>query len=269
MELSNLSNLQIFANNVLPDKKSEVAPWQYLRKVKWKNERPKKNEAYRPTRVEHCANIFTHGLWVMPVTWYSHCLVMSAVTPQQYGAAIIYGCVLIGLFSVSTFFHVFASIGRNDWIQEILHRGDRAMIYLFIAGSYTPWLTLRALPPDGYAAELRWAIWVLASLGILYQQLFHEKYKLLETSIYLFIALTPSLAVLEMNDMSGVLELQQGGAVYLLGVLFFKLDGRVPLAHAIWHLHVVVGAMIHYGAVAHYLIGPNSPAGLDLQPQQE
>ena len=51
-------------------------------------------------------------------------------------------------------------------------------------------------------------------------------------------------------------ELQQGGVIYLLGVVFFKLDGRLPLAHAIWHLHVVIASMIHYHAVDKYLISP-------------
>lgn len=65
----------------------------------------------------------------------------------------------------------------------------------------------------------------------------------------------PELAFLQTDD-RGVAELQQGGAIYLLGVIFFKLDGRLPLAHAIWHLHVVAASMIHYWAVAQYLIGP-------------
>lgn len=60
------------------------------------------------------------------------------------------------------------------------------------------------------------------------------------------------------TDDRGVAELQQGGAIYLLGVIFFKLDGRLPLAHAIWHLHVVAASTIHYWAVANYLIGPQS-----------
>jgi channel protein (hemolysin III family) len=44
------------------------------------------------------------------------------------------------------------------------------MIYLFIAGSYTPWLRLSSLPHDGFAFHLRWGIWPLALLGIVYQQ---------------------------------------------------------------------------------------------------
>lgn len=80
----------------------------------------------------------------------------------------------------------------------MLHRGDRAMIYVFIAASYFPWLTLRPLPPGGWAAALRWLVWVLASLGILYQQLFHEQYKCLETIFYLVMGITPSFAIISM-----------------------------------------------------------------------
>ena len=41
-------------------------------------------------------------------------------------------------------------------------------------------------------------MWLLALLGITYQQLFHERYKALETLFYVIIATLPSLAVLEM-----------------------------------------------------------------------
>ena len=55
-------------------------------------------------------------------------------------------------------------------------------------------------------------------------------------------------------DDEGLTELKLGGVIYLVGVVFFKLDGRVPFAHAIWHLHVVVASRIHYDAAIRYLV---------------
>jgi len=217
----------------------------------WKNERAKNNNAYVPTVREHTANILTHGVLVVPSIWLSYLMISSAQGPTQLYAASVYGAVLTGLFTVSTVFHSVAAVSDDERWKDLLHRSDRAMIYLFIAGSYTPWLNLRHL--DGSSVELRWAVWLLALLGITYQQLFHERYKALETTFYVIIATLPSLAVLEMRDKSGLAELQAGGAVYLVGVIFFKSDGIIPLAHAIWHLHVVVGAIIHYQAVNTYL----------------
>ena len=82
---------------------------------------------------------------------------------------------------------------------SVCFRCDRAMIYVFIAGSYTPWLTLKNLEPkDGWGVFLRWAIWPFASMGIAYQQLFHEKYKSIETLFYIMIGVLPSLVVYEM-----------------------------------------------------------------------
>jgi len=228
--------------------------WEAVRRSSWKNGRPPSHQAYVPTQKEHLANILTHGVLVPPSAWLSYLMYTSATGEAQHWAALIYGAVLTGLFSVSTVFHTVAALSDDSIWRDLLHRGDRAMIYLFIAGSYTPWLNLRDL--EGISVELRWAVWLLATMGILYQQLFHERYKALETCFYVVIALLPSLAICEMSDVSGLAELQAGGAVYLVGVVFFKSDGVIPLAHAIWHLHVVVGALIHYHAVTKYLITP-------------
>lgn len=99
---------------------------------------------------------------------------------------------------MSTTFHTYSFLGSDHRLKGLLHRCDRGMIYLFIAGAYTPWLHLKSFEEGGWSLELRWAIWALATFGILYQQVFHEKYKMLETVFYVGIALGPSLAVLEM-----------------------------------------------------------------------
>lgn len=56
----------------------------------------------------------------------------------------------------------------------------------------------------------------------------------------------------------GLLELVLGGFFYCLGMVFFKSDGRIPFAHAIWHLFVAIGAGIHYYAIWRYLYRPGA-----------
>jgi len=87
---------------------------------------------------------------------------------------------------------------------------------------------------------------------------FYERYKWLETVIYVLISVLPAIPFILEADFEGKWELKVGGACYMVGVIFFKCDGVVPLAHAIWHIHVAIGASFHYYAVLTYLVGPKS-----------
>lgn len=69
------------------------------------------------------------------------------------------------------------------------------MIYIFIAASYFPWLNLDQFVNDEVLASMKYAIWIMAVIGIAYQHIFHERYKMLETIFYLIIGVGPSLAI--------------------------------------------------------------------------
>lgn len=156
-------------------------------------------------------------------------------------------------------------------MKDVLHRCDRAMIYIFIAGSYFPWLTIHNIPVDGWSSSMKWIIWLMAVMGIVYQQAFHEKYKTLETLFYVFMGVFPALPivtevstmtflsipafkfVLFQHEFSGMSELKMGGILYVIGIVFFKSDGSIPCAHAIWHLFVVLAAGVHYFAILNNL----------------
>lgn len=79
--------------------------------------------------------------------------------------------------------------------------------------------------------------------------------KMVLITILFFLAADRKYATLQV-DRAGVCELAVGGVFYVVGVAFFKSDGLVPFAHAIWHLFVAVGASVHYYAIWRYLYVP-------------
>ncbi|KAL8616050.1 hypothetical protein ACOMHN_064600 [Nucella lapillus] len=221
-----------------------------------KNERAGPGEAYQPTDLEHIANVITHGAWVLPSLGAMVFMVYLATTDLHLTVAIIYGLALTALFSVSTAFHVISWTGwLKNW-KNFFHIGDRAVIYVFIASSYTPWLLLKEF--HSWSEEMLFLVWILAVGGILYQYIFHEQYKWLEIVLYLVIGVCPAIVILDMKESGGLMELSLGGITYILGVIFFKSDGVIPFAHAIWHCFVFVGSLFHYYAVCVYLLGANS-----------
>ncbi|XP_017771291.1 PREDICTED: monocyte to macrophage differentiation factor 2 isoform X2 [Nicrophorus vespilloides] len=246
-----LNNTSIFQQCLEITKK--IVPQCSLKEVQWKNQKPKAREAYCPTEIEHIANVITHGVAIVPSILGTYELCYRSENFAQLISALLYGATLVFLFGVSTCFHcIFYRFQRGRW-KDTLHRCDRAMIYIFIAGSYFPWLTVKALPTDGWASSMKWIVWLLASLGIIYQQVFHEKYKSLETIFYVIIGIFPSLPIIAESDFSGLTELKLGGIFYVVGIIFFKADGFIPCAHAIWHIFVIIAAGVHYFAILNHL----------------
>ncbi|UJR25403.1 hypothetical protein I4U23_006750 [Adineta vaga] len=215
--------------------------------------------AYVPTDHEHAANCLTHGCLIVPAFIAAQRLISRSETSEQFWSSVIYGNALILLFSFSTVFHCscFHPTYRDSRIRHLLHRVDRAVIYIFISSSYTPWLLLRSTQTVSSSTTIT-IVWIMSLLGITYQLLYHERYKLVEICCYIVVSVFPAIVIIDMIDHSGVLEMAIGGLMFLVGVFFFKSDGIIPFAHAIWHCFVFFGAAIHYYAVYNYLIVPSS-----------
>ncbi|XP_019117353.1 monocyte to macrophage differentiation factor 2 isoform X2 [Larimichthys crocea] len=195
--------------------------------VRFMNNRVPPNKRYQPTEYEHAANCATHALWIIPSLLGSSVLHFHSEDQWERLSAWVYGAGLTSLFIISTLFHTVA------WKKSHLR------------------LNLRELGP--WACHMRWLVWVMASFGTTYVFFFHERYKIMELICYTVMGVFPAMVILSMPEQSGLCELLLGGACYCLGMVFFKSDGIVPFAHAIWHLFVAMGAAIHYYAIWKYL----------------
>ncbi|XP_016122839.1 monocyte to macrophage differentiation factor 2a isoform X2 [Sinocyclocheilus grahami] len=191
------------------------------------NNRVPSSKRYQPTDYEHAANCATHGFWIIPSILGSSVLYFLSDDQWETISAWMYGTGLSGLFIMSTMFHTVS------WKKSHLR------------------LNLRELGP--WAVHMRWLVWIMACAGSAYVFFFHEKNKILDLLCYTAMGAVPAVVLLSMPNREGILELSVGGVFYCLGIVFFKSDGLIPFAHAIWHVFVAVGAGIHYYAIWRYL----------------
>ncbi len=161
----------------------------------------------------------------------------------------IYGVSLLLLYVFSTLYH-----SLRGQAKRVFRHLDHTAIYLLIAGTYTPF-TLVSL-----RGRLGWwmfgVVWGLAAFGAL-QEFRHVKgERILSIVIYVAmgwlaaIALGPLTAAIGRPAMAWVLA---GGACYTGGIVFYLLDGKLPVFHGVWHLFVLAGSLAHYIAILGYV----------------
>ncbi len=205
------------------------------------------------TAAEEIANSVTHGVGLLMSIV---CLVVGVGFAVRSGSPIIvvsvsiYGATLCLLYLASTLYHGLPP-GRAKRIWNIL---DHCAIYLLIAGTYTPY-TLGVLSP-GWGWSLFGVIWGLAVAGIVFQALFIHRYRILSTLTYLAMGWLVMVAVYPMwrnLGPHGFLWVALGGGCYTLGTVFYAWK-NVRFMHAVWHLFVLAGSLLHFLGVFWYVV---------------
>jgi hemolysin III len=161
-------------------------------------------------------------------------------------AEIIYGLALVGMLTASAAYNLSRSASR----KELLRRIDHAMIFVMIAGTYTPF-TLVALRHDS-GPLLCALIWSLASIGIVMKLVYPRRFERFMFAVYLmmgwiFLGLGRGLAVHLSAPV--FLLLMAGGAAYSVGALLHAY-GRPQFHNAAWHALVLLGVGLHWLAIA-------------------
>lgn len=198
---------------------------------------------------EEIANSISHGLGFLLAV--AALPVLLRTCEQQGGRALdlaavtVFAVTMMLLYLVSAVYHALP-VGR---IKALFNRFDHAAIYLFIAGSYTPF-ALGALR-DGGGWTLCGVIWGLAALGALAKLLNRLSHPLMSTGLYIamgWLAVFAAGPVLERVAPQGLVLLLAGGISYTLGAIVFLFDSRVRYAHFVWHLFVMGGSTCHFFA---------------------
>jgi len=200
---------------------------------------------------EEWVNSLTHALGVvLGITGLVLLLVFSSSDPWKIVSFSIYGSSIILLFLASTLYHAFQKPSLKLKLKVL----DHAMIYVLIAGTYTPFLLVN-LRESGWGWALFGVIWGLALAGLFFKLFYVNRFKSFSIAVYLAMGWLIIIAIKPMLDyvgFSGLMWLLAGGLCYSIGVIFYVWE-KLPHHHGIWHLMVLAGCICHFFAVFLYV----------------
>lgn len=204
---------------------------------------------------EEIASSITHGIGILFSVVTLTILLVYAIIDRSVIAIVafsIYGFCSICLYTSSTLYHSF----QNKKIKKILRVFDHSSIFLFIAGTYTP-VTLLSM--TGYwRIGILSAVWTIALLGIAFKIFTYDKFdkfKMVSVLMYVLMGWIVVIAIrpmLEMVPAGFFIWLLAGGIIYTLGTIFYSVK-KIPYNHAIWHLFVLGGSVMHFLGIFIYL----------------
>lgn len=207
---------------------------------------------------EEIAHASTHGLGVVLAIAGLCALVTRAALyggPAHIIASAVFGSTLVMMYTASTLYH---SIPLPN-TRKILRVIDHSMIYFLIAGSYTPFTLITLKGPWGWG--LFAFTWGLALFGVVFKIFYTGRFEKLSLAIYLAMGWAAIVAVkplMQTLPQGGLALMLAGGLTYSGGVAFYVWR-RLRYHHAIWHLFVLGGSVLHYFAVFFYVL-PGPPA---------
>lgn len=167
---------------------------------------------------------------------------------------VIFGLSLVALYSASAIYHF--SNGSAKRILR-LRKLDHSMIYVLIAGSYTP-ILLKYLPQRESLVFVT-VIWACAAIGTIIKLCWFSAPRWLQTLLYIAMGWAVLFDVSVFRDMSGVAVflLAAGGICYTIGGIIYiakrpNLTERFGF-HELFHIFVLLGSVFHYLMVLFYV----------------
>ena len=169
--------------------------------------------------------------------------------------ALVFGVSLVALYAASSLYH-YALCGPKPLLR--LRKLDHAMIYVLIAGSYTP-IILKFMPaPRSYV--FLGVIWLIALTGIAIKLLWIDAPRLIGTALYLALgwAIAFDFGVVLSMPAPAIALLAAGGLSYTVGGVIYIAKkpnlGKMIGFHELFHLFVIVGSVCHYLMVFLYVL---------------
>ncbi|HVK80472.1 MAG TPA: hemolysin III family protein [Verrucomicrobiae bacterium] len=201
-----------------------------------------------PTRLEKLVDGWVHGVALGLFTFAVGVGLGLAIWQGGLGMAAavgVYAICVLTMIGCSMAYN----LAENSKRKSLLRRFDHAAIFLMIAGTYTPFTTIRF---DGaWAISMTTIIWALALIGAAGKLFLPNIGKKIWIAFYVgmgWLVVAAMGPMIEGVPLAGLILLAIGGLLYTIGIPFYVSE-NLPFRRAIWHGFVMAAAGVHYAAV--------------------
>jgi len=180
-------------------------------------------------------------------------LVVFADGPRENISSWVYAAALAAMFGASALYHRFPwkTTARRLWARRL----DHSMIFVFIAGTYTPIAALTL--PRSSAVPVLIVVWSGAVSGVLLQTLWPHAPRWLSVPCYLglgWVAVFVMPTLLHNAGVAALVLIVVGGLFYSIGALVYGFKKPDPFPqvfgfHEVFHLCTLIAAVCHYVAI--------------------
>jgi len=202
---------------------------------------------------EEIANSIIHGIGTLGATAGLVMLSLKAMgflgtergSTLDILAVVIFAATMIGMFLVSTLYHAV----QHDGAKRVLRKLDHSLIFVFIAGTYTPLCLI------GLRGAWGWSLfgveWFLALLGILLNVLNYRAIRKIELACYIlmgWVIVVGFVPLVRSVPIESIILIIAGGVAYTLGTIWYRKKS-IRFTHVIWHVFVLAGTVCHWFAI--------------------
>ena len=209
------------------------------------------------TRGEEIMNMVTHivggAIGIVALTL---CVIRAALNDNVWGivTSAVYGTTMITMFTISSVYHgLKPNLGKK--VMQVI---DHCTIYFLIAGTYTV-VVLSAIRP--MYPTLGWGLftfeWTMVALATTFTAIDLKKYDVFSMICYIGMgwAVIPFWRqTLEVLSTPGFLLLLFGGIAYTVGSILYGLGKKRKWMHSVFHIFVVLGALLQFLSVLLYAV---------------
>ena len=193
----------------------------------------------------------------IPLFFIALWIALQQTGPHVVWVSVIYSTSLCALLGTSALYH------RIDWSDENrlwMRRLDRTMIFVLIAGTYTP---LGVLVYEGiWNTRILWTLWILVVLGFFMNMVWVQAPKWIRSVLYIAAGWLSIFSFPQIfskaHSICGALLLG-GGIVYTIGAVFYAAKRPNPIPgvlgyHELFHIMVLIAALMHYVAIVGFVL---------------